>query len=284
MPLSMKMSSDCTSASPVHAKSMAISNITTPSLSSGVYFENTPLSSAVNLSLSVASSSSISSHEKEARTSQSPEYMLYSSDDDNDSPLSPETESVFNRSKEKRGFQHVTSQAFHQDQGYEKSMLCQYNYRHRASIIDYAATPNTHDGAFTKHYQGSEFTKTPSIPVTYPLSQHERRQRNKVASAKYRAKKNQQHGDMRSLISSLTKENELLKRQLSHVKRENNRLKGNCDRLRGKLVAEKMLKKFLCQKKHPSDDPLGGATLKVENASDASMILKDDVLIEQKHE
>jgi hypothetical protein len=236
----------------------------------------------VNLSLSVASSSSISSHEKESRTSQSPEYMLYSSDDDNDVPLSPETESAFNRSREKRGFQNVTSQAFHQDQGYEKSMFCQYNYRHRASVIDYAATPNTH-GAFTKHYQGSEFTKTPSIPVAYPLSQHERRQRNKVASAKYRAKKSQQYGEMRSLISSLTKENELLKRQLNHVKRENGRLKGSCDRLRGKLVAEKMLKKFLCQKKHPSDDPLG-ATLKVENTSGASLILKGDVLIEQKNE
>ena len=78
-----------------------------------------------------------------------------------------------------------------------------------------------------------------------PLSLQERRQRNKAASAKYRAKKNQQHGEMRSLIASLTKENELLLRQLDHIKRENSRLKSTCDRLRGKKVAANILKRFL---------------------------------------
>ncbi|KAI8877460.1 hypothetical protein K501DRAFT_148047, partial [Backusella circina FSU 941] len=76
-------------------------------------------------------------------------------------------------------------------------------------------------------------------------SLQERRQRNKAASAKYRAKKNQQQGEMRTLISSLTKENELLQRQVDHVRRENNRLKTTCDQLRGKMLAEKMLKKLL---------------------------------------
>ncbi|KAI9318688.1 hypothetical protein BX666DRAFT_1836446, partial [Dichotomocladium elegans] len=63
------------------------------------------------------------------------------------------------------------------------------------------------------------------------LSLQERRQRNKAASAKYRAKKNQQHSEMRALISTLTKENEILSRQFEHLRRENIRLKATCDRL-----------------------------------------------------
>ncbi|KAI7876839.1 hypothetical protein K492DRAFT_119376, partial [Lichtheimia hyalospora FSU 10163] len=79
-------------------------------------------------------------------------------------------------------------------------------------------------------------------------SLQERRQRNKAASAKYRAKKNQQYSEMRSLIASLTKENELLSRQLEHMRRENSRLKVTCDRLRGKKVAAKILKQLLASK------------------------------------
>lgn len=78
-----------------------------------------------------------------------------------------------------------------------------------------------------------------------PLSVQERRQRNKAASAKYRAKKNQQHGEMRGIIASLTRENELLQRQLDHVARENCTLKATCDRLRGKMLAERMLQRML---------------------------------------
>lgn len=85
-----------------------------------------------------------------------------------------------------------------------------------------------------------------------PLSLQERRQRNKAASAKYRAKKNHQHGEMRCMITSLTKENDLLLRQLDHVRRENNRLKATCDKLRGKMLAEKMLKKLLNDKEKSS--------------------------------
>ncbi|KAI9497832.1 hypothetical protein BDB00DRAFT_752706, partial [Zychaea mexicana] len=77
------------------------------------------------------------------------------------------------------------------------------------------------------------------------LSLQERRQRNKAASAKYRAKKNQQHGQMRSTIGSLTRDNELLQRQLEHVRQENNQLKATCDQLRGKMMAEKMLKRMM---------------------------------------
>jgi regulator of replication initiation timing len=79
------------------------------------------------------------------------------------------------------------------------------------------------------------------------LSLQERRQRNKTASAKYRAKKNQQHHEMRSVIHSLTKENDVLLRQLEQVKSENRQLKYVCDKLRSKMMAEKMLKKMLQQ-------------------------------------
>ncbi|KAI8073289.1 hypothetical protein BC940DRAFT_316024 [Gongronella butleri] len=97
------------------------------------------------------------------------------------------------------------------------------------------------------------------------LSLQERRQRNKTASARYRAKKNQQHQDMRSMIHSLTKENDVLMRQLDHVMGENQQLKINCDKLRGKIMAEKMLKKLLQQQlcTHP-------------NAAAADMVLDDD--------
>lgn len=86
-----------------------------------------------------------------------------------------------------------------------------------------------------------------SSQTSTPISLHERRQRNKAASAKYRAKKNQQQGEMRAMISSLTKENELLIRQLNHIQHENNHLKSTCDKLRGKLMAQKMLKQYLVE-------------------------------------
>lgn len=89
------------------------------------------------------------------------------------------------------------------------------------------------DGSLTRNQQSA------------PLSLQERRRRNKAASAKYRAKKNQQHGEMRGLIASLTRENELLQRQLENLSHENNRLKATCDRLRGKILAGRMLKKML---------------------------------------
>lgn len=52
---------------------------------------------------------------------------------------------------------------------------------------------------------------------------------------------------MRAMISSLTKENELLIRQLNHIQHENNHLKSTCDKLRGKLMAQKMLKQYLVE-------------------------------------
>lgn len=105
--------------------------------------------------------------------------------------------------------------------------------------------PNTHR---YQHHQvaATEDSNGSSHPTTGgSLSLQERRQRNKAASAKYRAKKNQQYGEMRNMITTLTKENELLSRQLEHVKRENIRLRSTYDRLRGKTVAAKILKHFL---------------------------------------
>ncbi|KAI8879885.1 hypothetical protein K501DRAFT_156380, partial [Backusella circina FSU 941] len=81
-------------------------------------------------------------------------------------------------------------------------------------------------------------------------SLQERRLRNKTASAKYRAKRNQQHSEMRALIDSLTKENELLLRQLENVQFENVHLKDTCDKLRGKLMAQQIIKQYLNENKY----------------------------------
>ncbi|KAI8328989.1 hypothetical protein BC941DRAFT_329068, partial [Chlamydoabsidia padenii] len=78
-----------------------------------------------------------------------------------------------------------------------------------------------------------------------PLSLHERRIRNKTASAKYRAKKNQQYHEMRSMILSLTKENDVLIRQFEQLKADNRYLKSECDKFRSKMLAARMLKKML---------------------------------------
>ncbi|CAO3644761.1 unnamed protein product [Mucor hiemalis] len=128
-----------------------------------------------------------------------------------------------------------------------------------------------------KHYRNSNsdncLSKAPSMsPLQVaPLSLQQRRQRNKAASAKYRAKKNQQHGEMRSHILSLSKENDLLQRQLDHVRGENNRLKVTCDRLRGKMLAEKMLKNLLDGKSGEDDDE--------EEEDDENMELAEDYSI-----
>ncbi|KAL1931434.1 hypothetical protein VTP01DRAFT_9576 [Rhizomucor pusillus] len=103
-------------------------------------------------------------------------------------------------------------------------------------------------------YSQSQPTESTNSSLAGPLSLQERRRRNKAASAKYRAKKNQQHGEMRRLIASLTRENELLQRQLDHMSRENNRLKATCDNLRGKMMAAKMIHKLLGDSNGAQDD------------------------------
>lgn len=78
-----------------------------------------------------------------------------------------------------------------------------------------------------------------------PLTLQERRLRNKAASAKYRQKKNQQQNEMRLMIGKLSEQNAVLERQLEELRMENDRLKATTDRLRGKMVAKKMLKKLI---------------------------------------
>ncbi|ORE19529.1 hypothetical protein BCV71DRAFT_160131, partial [Rhizopus microsporus] len=74
---------------------------------------------------------------------------------------------------------------------------------------------------------------------------HERRLRNKTASAKYRAKKNRQYNEMRVTVHRLTKENELLLHQINILHKENRQLKVTLDKFRGRMIAQKMLKQYL---------------------------------------
>ncbi|KAK3816879.1 MAG: hypothetical protein J3R72DRAFT_460949, partial [Linnemannia gamsii] len=77
-----------------------------------------------------------------------------------------------------------------------------------------------------------------------PLSTHDRRERNKAASAKYRAKKHHQSGEMRGQISVLQDQNNVLTRQLQESRTENTSLKNTIEKLRGRLVAEKVLRRL----------------------------------------
>ncbi|KAG0228608.1 hypothetical protein BGX31_006511 [Mortierella sp. GBA43] len=76
------------------------------------------------------------------------------------------------------------------------------------------------------------------------LSANDRRERNKAASAKYRAKKHYQSGEMRSQITTLQDHNNVLSRQLDECRAENASLKNLVEKLKGRLVAEKVLKRL----------------------------------------
>ncbi|KAG0278012.1 hypothetical protein BGZ96_002578 [Linnemannia gamsii] len=77
-----------------------------------------------------------------------------------------------------------------------------------------------------------------------PLSTHDRRERNKAASAKYRAKKHHQSGEMRQQITVLQDQNNVVTRQLQESRAENASLKNTIEKLRGRLVAEKVLRRL----------------------------------------
>lgn len=64
-----------------------------------------------------------------------------------------------------------------------------------------------------------------------PLSLAERRQRNKAASAKYRAKKHAVTSQMSRKIEELTEHNSNLQRQLDNAHKENKELKQRCQAL-----------------------------------------------------
>ncbi|PKK69635.1 hypothetical protein RhiirC2_623335, partial [Rhizophagus irregularis] len=63
------------------------------------------------------------------------------------------------------------------------------------------------------------------------LSLQERRERNKIASAKYRAKKHRQNQEMSTTIAELSAENNVLLRQLEEIRSENLELKETIDKL-----------------------------------------------------
>ncbi|CAG8501519.1 20630_t:CDS:1 [Gigaspora margarita] len=90
----------------------------------------------------------------------------------------------------------------------------------------------------------TSYMKTIPTSGTTPLSLSERRERNKVASAKYRAKKHKQNQEMSSQINELIAENNVLTRQLEEIRSENNELKELVDKLKSKLVEGKILKRL----------------------------------------
>ncbi|KAF9435323.1 hypothetical protein BGZ76_006521 [Entomortierella beljakovae] len=83
-----------------------------------------------------------------------------------------------------------------------------------------------------------------SYPADPALSATDRRERNKAASAKYRAKKHHQSGEMRTQISVLQDHNNVVTRQLEECRAENALLKNQVEKLKGRLVAEKVLKRL----------------------------------------
>ncbi|ORX54447.1 hypothetical protein DM01DRAFT_247186, partial [Hesseltinella vesiculosa] len=86
------------------------------------------------------------------------------------------------------------------------------------------------------------------------LSLQERRQRNKTASAKYRQKKNRQQLEMKRTIDALTEQDALLKRQVTELRIENQRLRVMNDHLRSKILAKKMLDQYL-ERHHQPQPP-----------------------------
>jgi hypothetical protein len=107
------------------------------------------------------------------------------------------------------------------------------------------STPSTPSVASSKSDdQNSYMTTIPTSGMIMPLSLQERRERNKIASAKYRAKKHRQNQEMSTTIAELSAENNVLLRQLEEVKAENLELKETIDKLKSKLVEGKILKRL----------------------------------------
>ncbi|KAI1307890.1 hypothetical protein EDD11_004362 [Mortierella claussenii] len=91
---------------------------------------------------------------------------------------------------------------------------------------------------------GSQHQGSDAAAGGIPLSANDRRERNKAASAKYRAKKHYQSGEMRTQITTLQDHNNVLTRQLEECRTENTSLKNLVEKLKGRLVAEKVLKRL----------------------------------------
>jgi hypothetical protein len=231
MSLFLSLSSD-----QYHSKPMAISSITSPvgahSSSAGaggiVYDSNSPATICPSPSSSSTQSDTVSPPPTSSKSGSS----------------SPQSRSFSNYS------------AYSSTSSFSSSPNSSSMMKHKSSINNNALPPPPSTSYYHPYHHcvspsrgvvANDVDSDNATPTSTPLSLHERRLRNKTASAKYRAKKNQQHGEMRAMISSLTKENELLLRQLDHVQNENGHLKANCDRLRGKIMAQKMLKQYLVE-------------------------------------
>ncbi|KAL0135398.1 basic-leucine zipper transcription factor [Mucor lusitanicus] len=238
-----------------HAKPMAISSITSPM--SRTREENVPSTTTVTATSATATAASV------------PDY----SDINNSPPLTCGSPSISSShsdtitpptagsSSSKSGSSSPPSRTF---SNYSSSSNYSFPGSPNQSSSNLLLAKNTRSNSASSlpqppimatsfyhpyHYSGSSNSSNSNSnnATQPPLSIHERRLRNKTASAKYRAKKNQQHGEMRAMISTLTKENELLLRQLDHIQHENSHLKATCDRLRGKIMAQKMLKQYLVE-------------------------------------
>ncbi|KAF9994335.1 hypothetical protein BGZ79_000916 [Entomortierella chlamydospora] len=120
------------------------------------------------------------------------------------------------------------------------------------------------------------------------LSANDRRERNKAASAKYRAKKHHQSGEMRTQISSLQEHNNVISRQLEECRAENALLKSQVEKLKGRLVAEKVLKRLREvgreKKRRNNGSGAGHATSKVSSqdlsVSDSDIDNDDDDVVD----
>ncbi|KAF9375657.1 hypothetical protein CPB97_011323 [Podila verticillata] len=110
-----------------------------------------------------------------------------------------------------------------------------------------SATNANHRDRDDRYYR-TESPSSPTSPssssLSAPLSANDRRERNKAASAKYRAKKHYQSGEMKQQINELQDQNNVLTRQLAESRSENASLKSMVEKLRGRLVAEKVLKRL----------------------------------------
>jgi regulator of replication initiation timing len=110
-----------------------------------------------------------------------------------------------------------------------------------------------------------------------PLSTHDRRERNKAASAKYRAKKHHQSGEMRQQITVLQDQNNVLTRQLQESRTENASLKNTIEKLRGRLVAEKVLRRLReVGRERRRGSSTGGSKVSVHDLASGSEDEDDD--------
>ncbi|GJJ78765.1 hypothetical protein EMPS_11124 [Entomortierella parvispora] len=107
-----------------------------------------------------------------------------------------------------------------------------------------------------------------------PLSANDRRERNKAASAKYRAKKHYQSGEMKEQIAHLLDKNNVLTRQLDETRTENTQLKNLVEKLKGRLVAEKVLKRLREVGRERRGN--GSASKKAAIDSDSDDLVGDD--------